>query len=192
MRAVIYLRVSRPDQKPENQLPALQRIAEARGLELVGEPIIERESGSKVKRKGLDALLQGCHRGDYQVVLVWAIDRLGRNMQAVVDTILRLDSLNVKVISHQEPWLAVDGLVRPLLLSIFAWVAQMEKARLVERSLAGLETARRKGTRLGRPTVVVDIDEALRLRKAGKSLRQAARQMGCGTATLQRALRRAG
>jgi DNA invertase Pin-like site-specific DNA recombinase len=191
--AKIYLRVSRPDQQPENQLPALLKIAAARGLTLVGEPLIDRCSGSKTKRPGLDALLEGAHRGDYQVVLCWAIDRLGRNMPHVVKTITDLDAINCQVISYSEPWLSMerDSPVRPLLIAVFAWAAQQEKARLIERSLAGVDTARRKGVKLGRPKVTLDIDEAMRLRKQGLSIEAIAKRLGCGVGTLHRALKAA-
>lgn len=165
----------------------MRRIVEARDME-VGEVIIEEMSGAKTKRPGLDRIMQGAHQGLFKYLIVWAIDRLGRNMAAVVDTITALDRLGVQVISYSEPWLDTRGPVRELLISIFAWVAQQERARLIERSLAGLETAKRKGVKLGRPTVTVDLDEALRLRKQGKSLRESAAILGVGVGTLQRAL----
>jgi DNA invertase Pin-like site-specific DNA recombinase len=191
--AKIYLRVSRPDQSPENQLPALLKIAAARGLTLVGEPIIDRVSGSKTRRAGLDELLAGAHRGDYQVVLCWAIDRLGRNMPHVVKTITDLDAIKCQVVSYSEPWLSMerDSPVRPLLIAVFAWAAQQERARLIERSAAGLDTARRNGIRLGRPKVTVDLDEAFKLRKQGLSIEATAKRLGCGVGTLHRALAKA-
>lgn len=191
MKCALYLRVSTTDQNPENQLPALTQIANSRGLE-VSTVIEEKMSGSKKSRPGLDQLLQGAHRGEFTHVIVWAIDRLGRSMKGVVDMITELDRIGCKVISYQEPWLSMDGPIRPLLISIFAWVAEQERTRLIERTNAGLATARRNGKKLGRPAVALDIDEAYRLRKQGYSLREAARKLGVGKGTLERALAKAG
>lgn len=186
-RAALYLRVSTTDQNLANQLPALRQIALARGLDIVCE-IEEHISGAKKVRKGLKQLLAGAHRGDYNVVIVWAIDRLGRTMSGVLETITELDRLSCKVVSYQEPWLTMDGPVRSLLVAIFGWVAEQERARLIERTQAGLVTARKNGKTLGRPCVTLDIDEAYRLRKQGLSIAAAAKKLGVGKGTLHRAL----
>lgn len=186
-KAVLYLRVSTQDQTTENQLPALTQIAQARGLEVVGV-IEEKMSGSKKARPGLTTLLQGAHRGEYNVVVVWALDRLGRTMGGVLDTVTELDRVGCKVVSHQEQWLQMDGPVRSLLVAIFAWVAEQERARLIERTQAGLATARRSGKALGRPRVVFDVDEAFRLRKAGHSIAEVAKRLKVGKGTIERAL----
>jgi putative DNA-invertase from lambdoid prophage Rac len=186
-KAVLYLRVSTDDQDVANQLPALERMALARGLEIT-RTFSETMSGSKKSRPELDAMLQAGRRGEFQVILVWAIDRLGRNMSAIVDTVTAMDRVGVAVVSHQEPWLDTQGMVRPLLLSIFAWVAQQERARLIDRTNAGLARARAAGKTLGRPRRAIDIDQALRLRKSGLSVADAARRLGVGAATLHRAL----
>ena len=165
-------------------------MAESRGYEVV-QTIEERLSGAKKSRPGLTKVLEGAHRGEFQVVLVWAIDRLGRSMMGVLETVQRLDGYGCPVLSHQEPWLAMEGPTRPLLLAVFGWAAEMERAKLIERTQAGLATARSKGIRLGRPRVEVDVDRALKLIKGGASLRDAARKLGVGIGTLQRAIKAA-
>ena len=187
MKAALYLRVSTADQTTENQLPALRAIARQRGLEVVDE-IHEVMSGSKKARPGLSRLLRGAHQGAYQVVVVWALDRLGRTMSGVLETVQELDRLGCRVVSHQESWLQMDGPVRSLLVAIFAWVAEQEKARMVERVQASMATAKRNGKVLGRPRVALDLDQAMRLRKAGLSLAQTAKKLGVGVGTLHRAL----
>lgn len=190
MNAAVYVRVSKRSQTLENQLPDLHRIAAARGLTIV-ETHSDKMSGAKAARPGLKALMQGAHEGRYTVVLVWAIDRLGRNMGAVVETVTTLDRLGVEVISHKEPWLSMQGPVRSLLLSIFGWVAEQERERIIERTDAGLETAKRNGKKLGRRERAIDLDEAYKLRKAGKSIRETAKALGVGVGTLHRALAKA-
>lgn len=190
MNAAVYVRVSKRDQTLENQLPDIQRVAQARGL-IVVETFSDKMSGAKASRPGMNAMMKAAHEGRFTAVIVWAVDRLGRDMGAVVRTVEELDRLGVQLISHQEPWLVLDGPVRPLLLAIFAWVAQMERQRITERTLAGLDTAKRNGTKLGRKERTIDIDEAFRLRKAGKSIREAAKALGVGVGTLHRALTKA-
>lgn len=187
LKAAIYVRVSTDEQDGANQLPALQRLAATRGWEVV-ETYQETMSGTKRRRPAFDALLEGARKGRYQVVLVWAIDRLGRHMSAIVDTVIGLDDMGVAVVSLCEPWLDVHGSIRPLLLSIFAWVAQQERERLVERTKAGVARARAAGKTLGRPRAAIDLDEVLRLRKRGMTVKAVARKLGVGRATLHRAL----
>jgi hypothetical protein len=79
--------------------------------------------------------------------------------------------------------------ITPRLIAIFGWLAQQERERLIERTKAGLERARRQGRRIGRPRAHVDVAKALALRGEGKSIRQAASVLGVGAATLHRALR---
>lgn len=190
MQACLYLRVSKKDQRPENQMPDLTRIALARGITVV-DTIIEKKSGAKRERAGLKQLLKGAHEGRYSHVIVWSLDRLGRTMRGVVETVQALDAINVQVISHQEPWLSLDGPVRPLLLAIFAWVAEQERQRIIERTEAGIETAKANGKIIGRPKVSIDLDEAFKLRKQGLSIEATAKRLGCGVGTLHRALAKA-
>jgi putative DNA-invertase from lambdoid prophage Rac len=186
-KAALYMRVSTDDQSTENQTPDLERMALARGCEIVGR-FEEKMSGAKKSRPALDALMQGARRGEYAVIFVWALDRLGRNQMAIMEMVLELDRIGCQVVSHQETWLDTQGMARPLLLSIFAWMAEQERARLIERTMAGLAVARAAGKTLGRPKAHLDIDQALRLRKAGLSMADAAKRLGVGVATLHRHL----
>jgi DNA invertase Pin-like site-specific DNA recombinase len=187
MKAAIYVRVSTAEQTTDNQLLALRQLAQARGYEVVAE-ISETVSGAKKGRPGLDRLVQGAHEGRYQVVLVWAMDRLGRSMHSTIQTVLALDARKVLVVSLREPWLEMGGPTRDLLISIFAWVAEQERRSIIERTNAGLSRARKEGKRLGRPTKPIDLDAALKLRARGMSIRDVASKLGCGVGTLHRAL----
>jgi DNA invertase Pin-like site-specific DNA recombinase len=120
------------------------------------------------------------------------------NMQDVTE----LDRIGVTVVSVRESWLDTGGPVPNLLLAIFGWCAEQERARLIERTKAGLATARRRGKRLGRPRAErrhldqkgarLDVDAARALIAAGASCRAAARQLGASEATVRRALHRTG
>lgn len=187
MRCAIYTRVSTHEQTNANQLLPLRQLAQARGYEVVAE-FSEIISGAKKSRPELDELRVGAHRGDYQAILVVALDRLGRSMQSVINTVLELDEKKVRVVSLREPWLELRGPTRELLLSIFSWVAEQERQSIIERTNAGLARARQQGKRLGRPIVHVDLDRALKLQRQGASLREVARELRVGVGTLHRAL----
>ena len=138
----------------------------------------EVESAAKA-RPVLDRMLADVRAGRVHAVAVWALDRLHRSMAGAINTVLELDRLGVPVLSVREGWLDTSGPVRPLLVAIFGWVAEQERTRLIERTKAGLERARREGKPLGRPRLsplalaaaAADVD-------AGLSRREAARRRG--------------
>ncbi len=82
--------------------------------------------------------------------------------------------------------------VRPLLIAIFGWIAEQERATIVARTNAGLERARRQGVRLGRPPRVIDVQQAQVLLEQGISLRQVAKRLRVPAMTLHGAIKRAG
>ena len=187
-RAAIYLRVSKGEQHAENQRPDVDRIVGQRGLEVVE---VYEDSISAVKRRPeFDRMVRDAQRGRFDVLVIWAIDRFGRTMAGNIQTVLDLDRRGVVTVSVQEPWLDTGGPVRDLLLAIFSWIAEQERARLVERTNAGLERAKRKGIRLGRPPARVNLWLAKKLIAEGKSLRQVAKVLKVPLGTLHGALKR--
>ena len=149
MRALIYLRVSTDEQEPAAQLPALLKLCEARGWP-VGSIAVETMSGAK-KRPKLDETCEQLRRGEAGVLVVWALDRLGRDVWEVITRVRALWAAGVRIVSLQDAWLeGADGPVRDLLLMLLAWVAGFERQRLRERTRAGLAAARAKGKTLGR------------------------------------------
>ena len=81
-RCALYLRVSTVDQHPETQVHDLRQLARQRGYQIVHE-YTDRITGTKAKRPGLDELLRDARRGQFDVVLVWASDRLARSRPAL-------------------------------------------------------------------------------------------------------------
>ena len=158
MRAVIYARVSTIDQEPENQLQELRRYVEARGW--TATPFVDRGvSGAKDKRPALDALLTEAKRRAFDVLVVWRLDRLGRNLRHLVLTIDELIALGIGFVSLGEG-IDTSTPAGRLQLHVLGAIAEFERERIRERVLAGLERARAQGKRLGRPrmrpaTVVV-------------------------------------
>ncbi|MDH5675279.1 MAG: recombinase family protein [Myxococcales bacterium] len=186
-KAAVYLRVSRGEQSLDNQLPDLKRLARARKLRVV--ETFEESVSATGARPEFKKMMEAAHRGAFEVLLVWSLDRLGRSMTGNLQAVLDLDRCGVEVLSVREPWLDTGGPVRPLLIAIFGWVAEQERAQISERTKAGLARARKKGVRLGRPKRRVDQRRAERLRAKGMSFRAIANQLGVPLSTLHRALR---
>lgn len=154
MKVAAYLRVSTTDQDYTNQLLALRAFCESRGWETV-EVYAENESAWKSgHQRELARLLHECRndRRKFDIVLVWALDRLSREgAAAILNLINSFKAYGVKVISYQESWTEAPGAIGEILYAIAGWVAKMESERRSERTLAGLERARREGKTLGRP-----------------------------------------
>ena len=185
-RAAIYLRVSRGEQCIENQRPAIVRLARARKLKLVFT--FEESASAAHARPQLRNVMAAAHRGDFDVLIVWSLDRLGRSMTGNLQAVLELDRCGVEVLSVREPWLDTGGPVRPLLIAIFGWVAEQERMQIAERTKAGMARVRRKGVRFGRPKRRIDMRRAKLLRGQGLSLRDVAQQLKVPLSTLHRAL----
>jgi putative DNA-invertase from lambdoid prophage Rac len=179
-------RISTDRQTFENQVDEVRRLALARGY----DPVVYEEVQSAAKaRPVLDKMMADVRAGRVQAVVVWALDRLHRSMVGAIATVLECDRLGVPVISIREGWLDTSGPVRPLLVAIFGWVAEQERAMLIERTKAGLERARRQGKRIGRPPASpVLLYAARELVAEGLSVAEAARRKGVARSTLQRFL----
>ncbi len=93
------------------------------------EPVVYEETESAAKtRPVLDRMFADVRAGRIQAVGIWALDRLHHSMHGAISTVLELDRLGVPVLSVREGWLDTSGPVRPLLVAIFGWVAEQERA----------------------------------------------------------------
>src|ERR1019366_7304281 len=97
----LYLRVSTVDQHPETQLHDLRAMAQQRSFQIVAE-YTDRISGTKARRPGLDDLLRDARRGRFQVVLVWASDRIARSVRHFLEVLDEFNRLNVEFVSFRE------------------------------------------------------------------------------------------
>ena len=94
-RAALYLRVSTIDQHPETQLYDLRALADQRGYEIVRE-YRDTISGAKSKRPGLDEMMADARRGRFDVVVVWAFDRMARSVRHFLEVLDDLNHLNIE------------------------------------------------------------------------------------------------
>ena len=149
-RAALYVRVSTPEQTVANQELELRRWAERLGHEVVNV-YADTASGARGDRIALGSVLAGAHRREFDVLLIWSLDRLSREgIGAIARYMDQLRAAGVRVQSHQEPWLDTTGPVGELLIAIFGWVAQQERQRIGERVRAGQARARAQGVHIGR------------------------------------------
>ena len=187
-RAVIYMRVSSVDQHPETQGHDLRQLAAQRGYEVVNE-YVDRISGVKARRPGLDRMLADARRGKFDVVLVWASDRIARSVKHFLEVLDELNRINIEFVSFREQ-IDTGGPLGRAIVVIIGAIAELERNLIIERVRAGMRRARLEGRHIGRNPLELD-DEAIRRERCqGHSLRQIARGHRISTATVQRVLRR--
>jgi DNA invertase Pin-like site-specific DNA recombinase len=186
-RAALYLRVSTVDQHPETQVHDLRQMAAQRGFEIVAE-YTDRISGVKTRRPGLDDLMSDARRGKFDVVLVWASDRIARSVRHFLEVLDELNRLGVEFVSFREQIDTGGPLGRAIVIIVGA-VAELERNLIIERVRAGMRRARLEGRQIGRQPLVLDRDAIFRDRQRGLSLGQLAKSYGASRATIHRVLR---
>jgi DNA invertase Pin-like site-specific DNA recombinase len=142
--AAIWVRVSTDRQHEDNQIPGLERLCQQRGWEITRRYEIADASAYKGEhRQALQRMLEDAHRGEFSVLVVWAVDRLCRQgIKELLRLIRQLRERNVSLVSHQEPWLNGTDSTTELLAAVAAWVATQESVRRSERIRAGLARAK--------------------------------------------------
>src|SRR5215471_12116287 len=174
MRCAIYARVSTTDQEPENQLQELRRYADARGwtaFEYIDKCVI----GSTDRRPALDQMVADAKRRRFDVLIVWRLDRLGRNLKHLVTLLEDLQAAGIAFVSLGEGIDCTTAAGR-LQLHGLAALGEFERARIAERVRAGIARVRASGKRLGRPAVNVGLADVIRT--AHLSVREAAATLG--------------
>ena len=187
-RAGLYMRVSTVDQRPETQLHDLRQMAAQRGYEIVQE-YTDRISGTKAKRPGLDQMLADARHARFDVVLVWASDRIARSVKHFLDVLDELNRLNIEYISFREN-IDTGGPLGRAIIVIIGAVAELERNLIIERVRAGMRRARLDGQHVGRQPLVLDSAAIQQDRRQGQSLREIAKGHRISTATVQRVLRK--
>jgi putative DNA-invertase from lambdoid prophage Rac len=151
MRCAIYARVSTLEQEEKNQLPAINALIKRRDF----EPVRTYQEAASAWKDGhqieFSRLLKDAAAGEFQGLVVWSLDRITREGPSkILQIIDRLERSGITVYSVQEPWTEAPNEVRPLLLAVIGWVAQLESKRRSERTKAGLLRRKLGGGRLGR------------------------------------------
>lgn len=192
-RAAIYARTSTTkDQDPETQLRELRPFVARRGWSLKDEHLFVDfgVSGAKDSRPGLDRMLAAARRREYDVLCVWAIDRLGRSLRGLILTCEELGRLGVDLVSYTQSAIDTTSPTGRLTFAVMAAVSEWERDHIRSRIAAGIARARASGTRLGRPPVDLDLDYVRGVLGTGESIRSLARRLGVSDSTIRRALSR--
>jgi DNA invertase Pin-like site-specific DNA recombinase len=192
MRAAVYARVSTRKQENENQLHQLREFAARQGWTVVVEYVDVVTGSGKKARERFDAMMGAASRREFDVVLFWKLDRFSREgTRKTLVYLTQLDGWGVCWRSFQEQWFDSCGPFKDAVISIMATLAEQERVTISERTLAGLQRARRAGKVLGRRPVIVDVARARKLQKEKLGLRGIAKKLGCSVNTLRSALKAA-
>jgi DNA invertase Pin-like site-specific DNA recombinase len=181
MKVAIYSRVSTLDgrQDAENQLHQLREFCQRQGAEIVAEFVDHASGKTAAKRPQFQAMMEAAGRREFDLLLFWSLDRLSR--EGVLETLQHLQRLNGFGVNWQsltESYLSSLGPFKDAVLAILASIAKQERIRISERTIAGLQRAKRQGKKLGRPRVVCDRAKIRAAHERGMSLAAVAAEFG--------------
>ncbi len=146
IRVALYARVSTlNNQDPEMQLRELREYADRRGWQIAEEYIDQGVSGSAESRPALNRLMSDACRRRFDAILVWKIDRFGRSLKHLVNSLAELAALGVAFVSFRDN-LDLTTPSGRLMFQVIGAMAEFERALIQERVRAGLRNARAKGT----------------------------------------------
>ena len=197
MRAALYIRVSTfkkvsadsYQQNPEVQRAPLEQLCQARGW-TISKSYSDRSSGANLNRPEFKRLIEDAHKGLFDVVVVWSLDRWARSLKELISSIEKLAEQKIDFVCYQQP-IDTTTSAGKLMFHIFGAFAEFEREIIRERTKAGMEYARNHGTksgnRIGRPETVFRRDQAIELRACGKSYRAIAHALGISDGTARKA-----
>ncbi len=190
-RAVLYLRVSTLDQTTANQERELRDVAGRMGCDIVHVYKDHGISGAKGrdKRPAFDRLCRDAAKRQFDMVMAWSVDRLGRSLQDLVGFLSELHALRIDLFLHQQG-LDTTTPAGKAMFQMMGVFAEFERAIIQERVRAGLKRAKGEGKRLGRPplapALVSRIREALNKPGRTEGVRKIAARFGVDPGTVQR------
>jgi len=193
-RVALYCRVSTANgqQSPDLQLRELRDYVSRRGWKVGGEYTDEGVSGSRESRPALNQLMSDAHHRRFDAVLVWKLDRFGRSLRHLVNSLAELEARGIAFISLRDN-LDLTTPSGRLMFQIIGAMAEFERSLIAERVKAGMQNARAKGKRLGRPPITYvnakkreTIARAYRQKQG--SLRELAAKFGTSLGTVRRSV----
>ena len=183
----IYSRVSTQDQSCELQIRELKEFAERRGWNVVAV-FEEKMSGTTVNRPQLKQLQKLVAERKIDVVLTWKLDRLFRSLRDLLSVLQDWSDLGVEMVSLRDNIDLTTSTGR-LLMQIVGAFGEFEAALVRERVRAGVENARKKGVKLGRPALQLDVGKVRDLRSQGLPIRAIALELGISVGSVQKAIK---
>jgi DNA invertase Pin-like site-specific DNA recombinase len=188
-RAALYMRVSTLDQHPETQMYDLRGLAAQRGIQIVQE-YTDRISGAKARRPGLDQMMHDARQRQFDVVLVWAGDRIARSVRHFLEVLDELNHLGIEFVSFREN-IDTGGPLGRAIIVIIGAIAELERNLIIERVRAGMRRAKLEGRHIGRIPLDFDRAAVLRDRGRGMSLTEIAKAHRISRATVSRVIKEA-
>jgi DNA invertase Pin-like site-specific DNA recombinase len=187
IKVALYARVSTSDkgQDPEMQLRELREHCSRRGWTIVGEYVDVGVSGSKISRPQLDRMMADAAMGSFTAVAVWKFDRFARSVTHLLRALDTFAALKIDFVSLTEG-IDTSTAIGRMVFTILGSVGELERSLICERVKAGLRNARAKGSRLGRPTVDVDMEHWAELKAAGVCHTRCAKLLGVDRGVLRR------
>ncbi len=189
-RCGLYVRVSTSDQNCDLQIQELTEYVSRRGW-TVHKVYQDKASGANPNRKMLGALMQDCRFHHIDIVLTWKLDRLFRSLKNMVATLDEITGYGVEFMSVSDGIdLSKDSPSSRLMLHLISAFSEFELNLIRSRVVAGLQAAKARGQRLGRPPVISEKirAEVHKLKHNGMSVRNIAQQVGIAKSTVQRLL----
>jgi DNA invertase Pin-like site-specific DNA recombinase len=192
MRVALYARCSTHDkgQNPEVQLSPLREFCKARGWSCVGEFVDNGFSGAKDKRPQLDKLMNLAKKRQVDCIVVWKLDRWGRSLKHLVNSLSELQSLGVSFVSYSEN-IDLSTAAGTMMFHVIGAMCQFERSLCQDRIRAGMSLAVAKGVRIGRTptpsTVIAKVISVYEAKKAG--VRDISKNCGVPRSTVFRILK---
>lgn len=191
-RTAIYARVSDPRdgrQHPEIQVTELRDYAAQRRWNVSPEhEYVDRITGSRDSRPDLNRLMADARRRRFDLVLVWKLDRLGRSLRHLVNTLAEFEALGIALVSMRENLDPTTPMGKAM-FGMIGVMAEFERGLISERVTAGMRHAKSRGIHVGRPRVLVNAAKIKAMREADVKWRDIAKELKVSVGTLYNKLR---
>jgi DNA invertase Pin-like site-specific DNA recombinase len=184
-RAAIYARVSTDEQSSHAQLRDLREFVRNRGWAETREFVDEGISGAKDSRPAFDELWDLLMKGRIKVLVVHALDRLGRSLPHLVKIITTLAERKITLISFREN-IDLSTSSGRMIAGIFSVLADYELSIIRERTKAGMRAAKARGSQIGPLKRHFDKELATLLRDQGWGQIRLAKELGVGVGRVNR------
>ena len=174
-----------------DQINELNRVAELKGYKIVHTFKDEGISGAKGRdeRKGFDELIKGAVKKDFDMILCWSVDRLGRSLQDLVSFLNEIHSVNCDLYIHQS---GIDTSTPSgkMMFQMCGVFAEFERGMIRERVISGQNRAKEQGKHIGRPTNLNDglVSSIKFMREKGMGIGRIAKDLKVGVGTIYRVL----
>ncbi len=195
-RAAAYVRISEGTLEEDlllrrrGQERPVEQFIQGRGWRRVQSFVDMPHNKPAVRRRQLEAMMAAATRGEFDVVVISRLDRFAKDATEFARTVRELHALGVDFVSVED---GLDTTTKDgrALFFMMAVLTRMDRNQRSERAEAGMENAKRHGTKtgkqIGRPRATVDLTRLQRLRAKGWSLRRISRKLGLSPATVKRA-----